>query len=479
MMNPENENGYRVQNLFNFIINFFTNSEDGTRDYGGEQLERASESSRSDVTKRIQLNCDNPLRTSSLVFETRLKGNDDVKDPTRSKISLPSLAFRYVFIYHWDEFQKLENVCKEITYELNGNEKIVGLLAKDGSVAQFKSTVEKFINFFQNLHADLYQEQIDITPTNHELHQRVISETSQKFAVVTAKEEEKNALIVYGKKSVVVKAIESIRKKLAFQPSDPGNGQQHRNPSKALSFKFSPKTTIFVYEGDITKENADAIVNPANERLQHDGGAAAAIVKIGGREIQEESTTIVQNRGRIGVGQVAVTKGGNLPCKFIIHAVGPAWRDQPKESTRNLLRQACLNSLNAACKKKAKSISIPAISSGLFGVPVQICAEVLFNAVDEFLVTRNASEITLEEIRFVNNDTPTVQVFVKEMTTRYYTSPRQPTQSNGNVGKSIDPLTSGTDDKGRMNATPSKPEHVVSEAFVDVERGSMYYLIAL
>ena len=175
-----------------------------------------------------------------------------------------------------------------------------------------------------------------------------------------------------------------------------------------------------LYQADITKVNVDAIVNAANERLQHGGGVAAAIVRNGGYQIQLESSEIVKRRGPIPVGDAVETSGGRLPCQYVIHTVGPRWNEQRKEGSKSLLRQACLASLNlAATRLYLSSIALTAISSGIFGMPKDICAQVIFKAVEEFSVSEYAEVSCLRDVRIVIIDEPTIRVFYEEFIKRY------------------------------------------------------------
>ena len=185
---------------------------------------------------------------------------------------------------------------------------------------------------------------------------------------------------------------------------------------------------ISVYQGDISKETADVIVNPANGRLKHSEGTAEAIVKAGGQSIQDESDEIMKKRYYdLKPGDVVVTKAGNLPCNLIVHAVGPRWANYlyyQKDTAKNVLFSAVLNSLKVASQYGGISISMPAISSGIFGVPLPMCAEVLFVAATHF--AKNApSTNTLKDIRFVNIDKTTTQAFAQEMKRQFGASVRR------------------------------------------------------
>ncbi len=164
---------------------------------------------------------------------------------------------------------------------------------------------------------------------------------------------------------------------------------------------------IRIVHGDITEEQVDAIVNAANEYLKHGGGVAGAIVRKGGYIIQEESDKI----GYVPTGSAAVTGAGNLPAKFVIHAVGPVWQGGDKNEDEKL-KSAILSSLKIADEKKLKSISFPAISAGIFGFPKERCAKILLNTALKFL--QQNPNTTIEEIRFCLYDEPTLKAFVDE-----------------------------------------------------------------
>uniref|UniRef100_A0A3B5LL48 Poly [ADP-ribose] polymerase n=1 Tax=Xiphophorus couchianus TaxID=32473 RepID=A0A3B5LL48_9TELE len=140
---------------------------------------------------------------------------------------------------------------------------------------------------------------------------------------------------------------------------------------------------VIVYQGDITKQNADGIVNAANEDLNHIGGVAAALSKAGGPQVQKESRALVKGHGKIAVGDVVVTTGGDLKCKSLLHAVGPeSGRASGRE--RSLLEKTVSNALKLAELMEFKSIALPCISSGIFAVPIKVCSEAIVTAIKEF-----------------------------------------------------------------------------------------------
>jgi O-acetyl-ADP-ribose deacetylase (regulator of RNase III) len=163
---------------------------------------------------------------------------------------------------------------------------------------------------------------------------------------------------------------------------------------------------IRLVKGDITFRNVDVVVNAANSNLKHGGGVAAAIVRIGGQIIQEESDKI----GFVPVGSAAITTSGKLPCKAVIHAVGPRMGEGDENAK---LRSAIRASLLIASEKKFRDIAIPAVSSGIFGFPKDKCAAILTSESLNFLLNRgeDKEESTLEIVEFCIIDSDTLNEF--------------------------------------------------------------------
>ncbi len=135
---------------------------------------------------------------------------------------------------------------------------------------------------------------------------------------------------------------------------------------------------IELTQGDITESVTDAIVNAANSQLILGAGVAGAIAKNGGPVIQEECNAI----GHCPVGGAVITTGGNLPASHVIHAVGPRQGEGDEEQK---LKQATLSSLDCAEKNGLTSITFPAISTGVFGFPIEDCAHIMLTATQEYL----------------------------------------------------------------------------------------------
>ncbi|MBC7877107.1 MAG: macro domain-containing protein [Anaerolineales bacterium] len=171
---------------------------------------------------------------------------------------------------------------------------------------------------------------------------------------------------------------------------------------------LSTGQTLQIVRGDITLEKVDAIVNAANEHLQHGGGVAWAIAKGGGDSVQGESDLWIQKHGPVSHAHPAWTSAGALPAKYIIHAVGPVWGDGDEDKK---LSDAVMGSLQVADELQCSSISMPAISTGIFGFPKDRAAGIILNSIDQYFA--KAQESGIRQIRIILFDVSSLQVFVK------------------------------------------------------------------
>lgn len=150
--------------------------------------------------------------------------------------------------------------------------------------------------------------------------------------------------------------------------------------------------TIEIVQGDITKETVDAIVNAANETLLGGGGVDGAIHRAGGPAILEECRKL----GGCKTGDAKISTAGRMPAKYVIHTVGPVYRDgahgEPEKLTSCYRR-----SLEVAHENGVKTISFPAISCGIYGYPIPEAATIAIETVKEFLETHEG----IEKVRFV------------------------------------------------------------------------------
>lgn len=143
------------------------------------------------------------------------------------------------------------------------------------------------------------------------------------------------------------------------------------------------RTELDLVEGDITALRTDAIVNAANRHLSHGGGVAGVIARRGGSAIQRESDAWVREHGPVPTGGAAITTAGDLPARWVIHAVGPVYDGTPRSA--ELLASAVRSALELADARQLRSVALPAISTGIYGYPLHEAAGVIAAAVVEYL----------------------------------------------------------------------------------------------
>ena len=139
------------------------------------------------------------------------------------------------------------------------------------------------------------------------------------------------------------------------------------------------KSRLIIIEGDITKQVTYAIVNAADKELSVGGGVSGAIHGVAGPKLIKECLTL----GGCNTGEAKLTKGYNLPAKYVIHTVGPIYSRKPKD--REDLAKSYLNCLEIASKNSLKSISFPSISTGIYGYPVKKASVIAITTIIEYL----------------------------------------------------------------------------------------------
>ncbi|XP_053374234.1 uncharacterized protein LOC123534097 [Mercenaria mercenaria] len=205
-----------------------------------------------------------------------------------------------------------------------------------------------------------------------------------------------------------------------FPTCPPPRGQYERSFSwsthtKNLRVYECEKCLVRVYGGDILNVPVDCIVNAANKDLQHYGGVAHAIASAAGETFLRESKTVIQNKGPLHVTSVERTGAGDLPYECVMHAVGPRWDDYKPVTKYNLnrcaedLKNTVVNCLQLADDGQITSIAFPSISSGLFGVPRDVCAIQYAEAVKKF----SRRKQTLSEIHFVDESHDMIDIIQK------------------------------------------------------------------
>jgi O-acetyl-ADP-ribose deacetylase (regulator of RNase III) len=154
------------------------------------------------------------------------------------------------------------------------------------------------------------------------------------------------------------------------------------------------KSKLQFIVGDITAQDTDAVVNAANKRLAPGGGVAGAIHGAAGPGLWEECSRL----GGCETGQAKITGGHKLPNKYVIHTVGPVYSGSPDD--KMLLRSCYMNSLKVAEKNLVKSIAFPALSTGIFGYPIDAAAQIAIKTINEYL----KGDTQIEIVRMVLYD---------------------------------------------------------------------------
>jgi O-acetyl-ADP-ribose deacetylase (regulator of RNase III) len=163
---------------------------------------------------------------------------------------------------------------------------------------------------------------------------------------------------------------------------------------------------ISLIQSDITKLKVDAIVNAANSSLMGGGGVDGAIHCAGGPVILSECREIVARQGRCATGEAVITSGGNLPAKFVIHAVGPIWRGGNNNEPQ-LLQNAYINSLELAAENGVQTIAFPNISTGVYGYPKDQAAKIAIETVKKYLT----DHLQISQVYFVCFDSENYELY--------------------------------------------------------------------
>jgi O-acetyl-ADP-ribose deacetylase (regulator of RNase III) len=158
--------------------------------------------------------------------------------------------------------------------------------------------------------------------------------------------------------------------------------------------------TFAIIRGDIADQTTDAIVNAANQNLRLGSGVAGAIRIKGGNLIQQECNKI----GRVAVGEAVITTGGNLQARYVIHAVGPIYWQYSHQEAKKLLKMAITNSLKVLEENNLRSITFPAISTGVYGFPKISAAEVIISAIIKYLQFTPLESLEIQLCLFSEKD---------------------------------------------------------------------------
>ncbi|XP_070760235.1 protein mono-ADP-ribosyltransferase PARP14-like isoform X2 [Enoplosus armatus] len=193
------------------------------------------------------------------------------------------------------------------------------------------------------------------------------------------------------------------------QEEEKEENYEEENGLRYCKVQTTSGVLVSVSKADICSFGVDAVVNAANEELQHIGGLALAMLKAAGPELQKISNDYISANGKLRPGNAIVTGGCNLPCKYVVHAVGPRFSEYDRKTSVSRLKLAVKESLTQAEKVNCSTIALPAISSGVFGFPVDLCADTIAQAVREYCDSPGGQR-SLTEIHLVDNNDNTVRV---------------------------------------------------------------------
>jgi O-acetyl-ADP-ribose deacetylase (regulator of RNase III) len=175
--------------------------------------------------------------------------------------------------------------------------------------------------------------------------------------------------------------------------------------------QFSGGKRVRLLMGDITRVPADAIVNAANSRLAGGGGVDGAIHRAGGPSIMRELDAIRPRTGGCATGSAVATSAGNLPARFVFHAVGPVYRGG-RNNEAELLASCYRTCLEMAEERGLRVVSFPAISTGVYGYPVEEAAAV---AVDAVCAHLRRADARLDEVLFVLFDRAAFDAYARAL----------------------------------------------------------------
>ncbi|NWX39256.1 PAR14 polymerase, partial [Steatornis caripensis] len=203
--------------------------------------------------------------------------------------------------------------------------------------------------------------------------------------------------------------------RLEEQPEEQLEEQQElSNISKPYKQVTIGGIVIAVYKADLCTHPVDVVVNASNEDLKHIGGLAEKLLKAAGPELQQECDELVRKNASLQPGCAVITGAGKLPCKNVIHAVGPRWRKEEAEKCVYLLKKTVKKSLQLAETYNHRSIALPAISGGIFGFPVEQCTHSIVSSIKETL-EESMGDSSLKEVHLVDIAHSNIQAFSKAL----------------------------------------------------------------
>ncbi|XP_078371828.1 protein mono-ADP-ribosyltransferase PARP14-like isoform X2 [Oculina patagonica] len=362
-------------------------------------------------------------------------------------VELPRGCKRFLAKYQEQELRQIEDELKEHFTRIKG---IASKDYEDLVISGTTDGVDKAAILIQDLASKVARQTFLLNKPG----MRKLLERSKTKKMLSLLENENRCVIEH---------FVPLKDATSKKPEQEEKAVKRKKKEKLCNFLTPEGKNIMVYKDNICDRNVDVIVNAANSKLHYKGGVAKAISDAAGEAIKNECERYVNDKGPVLEGQVVVTSAGKLPFKKVIHAVGPKWRKEaarekamgksPREE--KFLRYAVENALDAA--KSFKSIAIPAISTGIFEFPCELCAQIMVDSALAFF-QKNPS-CPLSEIQFTSIDDDTVKAFVKEMDSRFLPDPNYESPLNPNGKIKVEKS------KGRNKTVPNPPS---VQASVDI-----------
>ncbi|XP_072048935.1 uncharacterized protein [Amphiura filiformis] len=361
-------------------------------------------------------------------------------------VSIDAITYRCLQKTSASQLQKIEtklNVLIEIqTPDVNTPADQIAVFKpqKKASKEDQMNAKEAFIKLYQELFFTMKRVSLKCDGLPQNKATKAQQETERRVQKVVIQKDTKG-FVFCGKEDDVREAVSIFREAAGIQPKPRKPKRQTSSGFDAIGsdeYYYSAKQEIrgrredglsssfpstfcskeglvmIISQDDITKQEVDIIVNAANARLDHSGGVAGAISRAAGKQLQRDCNNIMYNRQPLRIGQCIETKGYRLPCRFVIHALGPMYQGQNPDRANTFfeaLMTTFMNILVLAEAKGAQTIAIPLISSGNFGGPKTICANALAMALYNFSSSTHQRS-NLQQIFLVNrsrsNDNITV-----------------------------------------------------------------------
>lgn len=332
-------------------------------------------------------------------------------------VSLPRGCRRFLTRHREKELRQIEEELKDYSTRVK---RVASENDEDLVVSGTTDGVQRCTSLIQNLASKIVNQKILLNKPG----MRRVLDRSQGKKLLSLLENENKCVI----EQFIHPKDDSSKKPLNVE------GTNEKKKESIRSFLTPEGKYILLFQDNICNRNVDVIVNAASSKLHHAAGVSKAIAEAAGEVMKDECERYIVDRGPILDGQVAVTSAGKLPFKKVIHAVGPFWR---KEASREkamgkspreekLLRYAVTNALDAA--KSYQSVAIPAIGTGIYECPRELCAQIMVDSALQFF-QENAG-CRLSEIQFTSIQDDVVKAFVREMDSRFHQDPNYATSSD-------------------------------------------------